>query len=86
MEHFRESHTKLTEGLRVMFAKVEQKYPEPENQGVLATLRAKVANYCDSPVPENDEQLLKLSQEHTLLKTTINQVGITLRRQKLWSN
>jgi hypothetical protein len=44
MDHFRESHTKLSEDVKAMFAKVEQKYPETENQGVLATLRAKAAN------------------------------------------
>jgi hypothetical protein len=84
VDHFQQSHTSITEGVKRRFAEIERNYPEPEYQGPLAMLRAAVINYVNSPVPKNDDELVQLTQGHTMTMMAMNHTENTLRRQKMW--
>lgn len=67
-----------------MFDDLVSKHPEPEHQGLIATLREQVHNFCNSKVPTNHDELMKLTQDHTMVMMAINTVANSLRRQKMW--
>jgi hypothetical protein len=84
MDHFQKSHEMLTSGIKKMFEDFERTHPEPENQGLLATLRETVHNFCESKVPKTHDELMQLTQAHRMALMAIENTASILRRQKLW--
>ncbi len=85
MDHYQQSHETLTSGVKKKFEDLERNYPEPEHQGALANLRAKVHNFCTSEVPTNDDELMKLTKSKMDVMTAIHGVDSVLHRMKLWA-
>ena len=85
MDHFQKSHEMLTSGIKKMFEDLERKHREPEHQGVLATLRESVHNFCESKVPTTHDELVKLTQAHTMKMMAIEHTASIIRRQKMWN-
>jgi hypothetical protein len=83
MDHFQQSHESLTSGVRRLFANLERDHPQPEAQGLLATVRQAVHSFCNSPIPKNHDELIKLSQEQTSVVSAINHASNMLRIQKM---